>query len=100
MKMISEHENAVLTYFNSCNEILRLFCEKHEWDVDYCAWVGGIIGTITCINGFFIDTQDMISDLVDNADKDEFVRWYDFNTSNLFEGKTPHVSYNSWLRNR
>ena len=87
-------------YFEKgCNEYLRLFCEKHEFDYEDTkdGWVAGGIGSIVCCGDYFVDMQDIITDIEHDAPNGEFENWYDycFDAHNL-SLTTPN--YQSWLK--
>lgn len=87
-------------YFEKgCNEYLRLFCEKHEFDYEDAKemWVAGDVGSIVCCGDYFVDMQDIITDIEQDAPNGEFENWYEycFDAHNL--GLTT-PNYQSWLK--
>jgi hypothetical protein len=87
-------------YFEKgCNEYLRLFCEKHEFDYEDAKemWVAGDVGSIVCCGDYFVDMQDIITDIEQDAPNGEYENWYDycFDAHNL--GLTA-PNYSSWLK--
>lgn len=87
-------------YFEKgCNEYLRLFCEKHDFDYEEAkdSWVGGQVGDITLCGDYYVSMQTIISDIELEAPEEEFIRWYDYNMrANVFGFATPN--FESWLR--
>lgn len=81
-----------------CNEYLRLFCEKHEFDYEDAkdGWVVGVVGSIVCCGDYFVDMHDIVTDIEQDAPNGEFENWYDycFDAHNL--GLTA-PNYSSWL---
>lgn len=76
---ISGIGEAITDYTAACDNILRLFCEKHEygyghpdtyWPDDYCG--------CAMIGDYAVDLQTMIDDLKMDAPEEEFIRWYDY----------------------
>lgn len=87
-------------YFEKgCNEYLRLFCEKHDFDYDEAreSWVGGQVGDVTLCGDYYVGMLTIIADIELDAPEDEFIRWYDYNMrANVFGFATPN--FESWLR--
>lgn len=98
MKTMSK-EKAKEYFVKGCNEYLRLFCEKHDFDYEDAkdSWVGGCVGDITCVGDFFIDMRTIITDIEMDAPEEEFLKWYDYNlVADEFGFTTPN--FESWLR--
>lgn len=92
-------EKAKEYFVKGCNEYLRLFCEKHDFDYEDAkdSWVGGCVGDITCVGDFFIDMRTIITDIEMDAPEEEFLKWYDYNlVADEFGFTTPN--FESWLR--
>lgn len=92
-------EKAREYFVKGCNEYLRLFCEKHDFDYEEAkeSWVGGSIGGIACVGDVFVGMQTIITDIEMDAPKDEFLKWYDYNlVADHFGFTTPN--FDSWLR--
>lgn len=86
-------------FVKGCNEYLRLFCEKHDFDYEEAkeSWVANCVGDVTCVGDIFVGMQTIITDIEMDAPKDEFVKWYDYNlVANEFGFNTPN--FESWLR--
>ena len=61
-----------------CNEYLRKFCEKHEFDYETAYWVGDDPGTIACVADIFVGMDEMRYDIDNNVPEDKFLKWYDY----------------------
>lgn len=86
-------------FVKGCNEYLRLFCEKHDFDYEEAkeSWVANCVGDITCVGDIFVGMQTIITDIEMDADKEEFIKWYDYNlVAHEFGFTTPN--FESWLR--
>jgi hypothetical protein len=86
-------------YFEKgCNEYLRLFCEKHEFDYELAKseWVVGDVGTIVCCGDYFVCLSDMMTDIEQDAPKGEFGKWYEYAVDAHTLGITA-PNYSSWL---
>jgi hypothetical protein len=87
-------------YFEKgCNEYLRLFCEKHDYDYEEAkeSWVGNCVGDVTCVGDIFVGMQTIITDIEMDAPEEEFIKWYDYNlVAHEFGFNTPN--FESWLR--
>lgn len=92
-------EKAKEYFVKGCNEYLRLFCEKHDFDYEDAkdSWVANCVGDITCVGDFFVNMQTIITDIEMDAPEEEFLKWYDYNlVANEFGFTTPN--FESWLR--
>ena len=87
-------------YFEKgCNEYLRLFCEKHDFDYEDAkdSWTGGQVGDIVLCGDYYIGMQTIIADIEMDAPEEEFIKWYDYNiNADEFSFFTPN--FESWLR--
>ena len=92
-------EKAREYFVKGCNEYLRLFCEKHDFDYEEAkeSWVANCVGDITCVGDIFVGMQTIIADIEMDAPEDEFIKWYDYNlVAHEFGFNTPN--FESWLR--
>lgn len=86
-------------FIKGCNEYLRVFCEKHDFDYEDAkeSWVGGSIGEITMCGDYYVSMPTIIADIEMDALEDEFIKWYDYNLiAHEFGFTTPN--FESWLR--
>ena len=86
-------------FVNGCNEYLRLFCEKHDFDYEEAkdSWVANCVGDVTCVGDIFVGMQTIITDIEMDAPEEEFLKWYDYNlVANEFGFTTPNFDH--WLR--
>ena len=93
MSKLRENYNA------ACNEYLKAFCEKHDFnyhDAKEC-WVGGDIGGITMCGDFYVSLTDIIVDIDHDAPKDEYLKYYDYALS-CSECGINSPNYFNWLR--
>lgn len=87
-------------YQHFCNEYLRLFCHKHEFDFDEAtaAWVADDVGGTVCIgDDLFFDMWTIRTDIDRDAAKEELLAWYDYTTEMAFLDM-PMPNYYSWLQ--
>jgi hypothetical protein len=92
-------EKAREYFIKGCNEYLRLFCEKHDFDYEEAkdSWVANCVGDVTCVGDIFVGMQTIITDIEMDAPEDEFIKWYDYNlVAHEFGLNTPN--FESWLR--
>lgn len=86
-------------FVKGCNEYLRLFCEKHDFDYEEAkeSWVANCVGDVTCVGDIFVGMQTIITDIEMDAPEEEFIKWYDYNlVAHEFGFTTPN--FESWLR--
>ena len=92
-------EKAREYFVKGCNEYLRLFCEKHDFDYEEAkeSWVANCVGDVTCVGDIFVGMQTIIADIEMDAPEDEFIKWYDYNlVAHEFGFTTPN--FESWLK--
>jgi hypothetical protein len=92
-------EKAREYFVKGCNEYLRLFCEKHDFDYEEAkeSWVANCVGDVTCVGDIFVGMQTIITDIEMNAPEEEFIKWYDYNLiAHEFGFNMPN--FESWLR--
>ena len=92
-------EQAREYFVKGCNEYLRLFCEKHDFDYEEAkeSWVANCVGDVTCVGDIFVGMQTIITDIEMDAPEEEFIKWYDYNlVANEFGFTTPNFDH--WLR--
>lgn len=92
-------EKAREYFVKGCNEYLRLFCEKHDFDYEEAkeSWVANCVGDVTCVGDIFVGMQTIITDIEMDAPEEEFIKWYDYNlVAHEFGFTTPN--FESWLR--
>ena len=92
-------ETAREYFVKGCNEYLRLFCEKHDYDYEEAkdSWVANCVGDVTCVGDIFVGMQTIITDIEMDAPEEEFIKWYDYNlVVHEFGFTTPN--FESWLR--
>ena len=92
-------EKAREYFVKGCNEYLRLFCEKHDYDYEEAkeSWVANCVGDVTCVGDIFVGMQTIITDIEMDAPEEEFIKWYDYNlVAHEFGFTTPN--FESWLK--
>lgn len=92
-------EKAREYFVKGCNEYLRLFCEKHDFDYEEAkeSWVANCVGDVTCVGDIFVGMQTIIADIEMDAPEAEFIKWYDYNlVAHEFGFNTPN--FESWLK--
>ena len=65
-------EKAREYFVKGCNEYLRLFCEKHDFDYEEAkeSWVANCVGDVTCVGDIFVGIQTIITDIEMDAHKE------------------------------
>lgn len=82
-------------YIQICNEYLRLFCEKHDYQND--GWMGDEHGGTAMCSDLYISFDTIKTDIDMNADKNEFVEYYDY-TIQAREFGLNIPNFRSWLK--
>lgn len=87
------------SYNNACNDLLKAFCKKHEFDYEEAkeSWVGDDIGGIVCCGDYFFNMSDIVTDLRENAPKEKLIEWYDYTLECNYLGARV-CNYASFLR--
>lgn len=92
-------EKAREYFVKGCNEYLRLFCEKHDFDYEEAkdSWVANCVGEVTLCGDYYVAMPTIIADIEHDAPEMEFYKWYDYN---LEAGEYGFVTPNfeSWLK--
>lgn len=65
-------------YENACNDYLRAFCEKHEFDFEDASWVGDDVGGIALVGDLDFNMATIITDIGEEAKEKELWKWYDY----------------------
>lgn len=92
-------EQAREYFAKGCNEYLRLFCEKHDFDFEDAkqGWVGSEVGGIVCCADYYVGMQTIIDDIEMDAPEEEFIKWYDYcSDAGILE--LPRPNFKSWLK--
>lgn len=93
-------EELKLNYTAACNAYMAAFCEKHNFDYEPDAWVGGDPGGIAEINDLFVSMDDMRADIDRDAPEEEYIKYYDYcaRVGAIGHGELSTPNYDSWLR--
>lgn len=85
-------------YEHFCNEYLRLFCQKHDFDYEdaHASWVRNDVGGIACCEDFFFNMDVIRTDIDEAADAEELMKWYDYSLRCSMLG-IPGCNFHSWL---
>lgn len=96
-----ERAKIKMNYEFACNEYLRLFCEKHEYDYEdaHKSWAVGDVGGIAEVGDLFLNMTDIRTDIDMDAPEREIVRWYDYCLRlHTIDSTIPTPNYENWLR--
>ena len=93
-------EELKLNYTAACNAYMAAFCEKHGFDYEPDAWVGGTPGGIAEINDLFVSMDDMRADIDRDAPEEEYAKYYNYclRVGSIAGGELKTPNYESWLR--
>lgn len=97
----NEHSigEAITDYTAACDNILRLFCEKHELHYDPNDWIAEEPGGCAMIGDYAVDMATMLTDLKMDAPEEEFIRWYDYTLElGVIDATIPTPNFEHWLR--
>lgn len=92
-------ETAREYFVKGCNEYLRLFCEKHNFDYEVAKdeWVGGVVGGAVFCCDWCFNMEDIITDIEQDAPNGEIEEWFAYSIDAINLGIT-HPNYDSWLK--
>lgn len=87
---------------NICDNYVRVFCERHEIDIEYelkhdLVWMVNNPGTIACIGDMFVSMEDLRYDVDNNIHPDFFVKWY-WTSVERAELGIKYMNYKSYCR--
>lgn len=94
----SKSKRIKTNYEYFCNEYLRLFCEKHDFDYEdaHASWVGNDVGGTACCGDFFFGMDVIRTDIDEAADEEELPKWYDYSLRcSMLD--IPGCNFHSWL---
>lgn len=85
-------------YYNACNKLLKIFCDKHEFDYKDAkeSWVAEDIGGIACCGDYFFNMDVIVTELKEGPHEDELIKWYDYTMRCSYLGISS-CNYSSWL---
>lgn len=84
-------------YRQACDAYLAAFAEKHEFSKYDCAWVADQPGGIASIGDYFVNMQEIITDIDTDTPADKWLAYYDYSLECHDLGLTC-CNYQSWLR--
>ena len=100
-KQITNSEKPKSERWNElCNEYLKEFCDKHEWQYEPDMWVAGNIGTIVMIGDMFVSMNNIRYDVDNNIPTDYFEKWYwkRIEISELTDGAENYMNYENYCK--
>lgn len=84
-------------YRKACNAYLEEFANKHGFSMHDCAWIADEPGGIASIGDYFVNMQEIITDIDTDAHPDEWLAYYDYSMECHQLGLTC-CNYQSWLK--
>lgn len=84
-------------YRQACDAYLAAFVKKHEFSMHDCSWVADQPGGIASIGDYFVNMQDIITDIDTDVHPDEWLAYYDYSMECHGLGLTC-CNYQSWLK--
>lgn len=97
--MTQETQALLAEYKVICNNLLRVFCEKQDMPYDPTLWVSSEPGGVIEVADYWLDfTDDILTDLRQEAPKGEILKWYDHALTCHTLGITEQPNYHTWLR--
>lgn len=97
LKCDEDYKSSLSIEFEAaCNNYVREFIKKHEFDTCDAYWVGDDVGGIFAISDYFFDMDTIRIDIDENPDESELLEWYDYRLDAMDYGLiTPN--YHSWI---
>ena len=98
-----DYSKAISVRFEEiCDEYLKLFCDKHGYDIDYelknkLVWVGNDPGTVACIGDLFVSFDDIRYDIDHAVPEEKFEQWY-WKALDRAESKLRYMNYPSFCK--
>lgn len=87
----------IVQYDQLCDEFVKVFCEKHDMDYAETSWAADEIGGTLEYGDYYIPYEDIITDLMMDAECDCIWKYNEYILRCAFLGiKTPN--YKSYLR--
>ena len=77
---------------------LKAFCEKHCYEYEENAWIGGRVGEVAVLGNDFYDLNDIRYDIDNNIPAGEIEKWTDY-ILRLEELDCPKkINFQSWCK--
>lgn len=83
-------------YEKDCNDYLRAFCEKHDFDFEDASWVGDDVGGIADCSSYTFSMATIRTDIDEDAPEEELLKHYDY-CLNAMEFKLSVPNFHSWI---
>lgn len=91
-----DKEQLKQNYDKACNDYLRAFCEKHDFDFDDAYWCGDDAGGIAGVGDLDFDMATIRTDIDEDAKEKELWAWYEYVQDALdFHLAVPN--FHSWI---
>lgn len=84
-------------YRKACDDYLAAFAEKHEFSMHDCSWVADQPGGIASIGDYFVNMQEIITDIDTDTPADKWLEYYDYSLE-CHELGLSCCNYQSWLK--
>lgn len=86
-------------YEECCNEYLKLFCDKHDYDYESAldSWVANEIGGVCLCGDYSVSFDDMKTDIDLDASKKDFNEYYGY-ALEAHESGFICPNFKNWLR--
>lgn len=94
MNIIDKKLKVLAAYDKAANNIVKLFCDKHEYDIDDMD-VTGTAWNIINIADYYLSLEDIMLDII--HDRDDIHEWYSQTLDRGLENKQT-MNFISWIR--
>ena len=88
----------ITLYKNIVNKITKEFCKKHEFDFYEEDWVGGSVGEVIGIGGYFFNFTDILYDMETDQPRGEIFKWYDYSLEVYYIPGLKACNYEHWCK--
>lgn len=90
------NENLLKQYELTCNELVTVFCRKHDFEFDH--WLGGVVGERAVCSDMVFSLKEICYDINNNVPYRLILQWYkDTVDANGFE-KINFKNYTKGIR--
>lgn len=94
MTIIDKKFKTLAAYDKAAHNIVRLFCDKHEYDI-YDMDVTGAAWNIICLGDNYFSLEDIMLDIIHN--RDDIHEWYSQTLDRGMENKQT-MNFISWIK--
>lgn len=84
-------------YERICDQYIDAFLERHNLD-EFEFWIGGKVGELAVIDGYFFDFRDIKYDVENLPDTKAIFDWMNYMNCVVTVGGAKRINFESWCK--